>query len=376
MRGDNKPLSVAEINSINNVLKQLNAKTIPYNTKAHNAAKKLDQAYLKAHAEYESNEFHAKNKKKRQTKASAQALTQALAKAKTNLKSAGGGGASESKQSESNYFNENSEEDEEDESYVKREKHRTENRAKRIGTTKAVKALTKFATKKQTDRYNETTGKLHSDTKEAERVLSAFANNRDRPRNPNSKKEKAKKLLNISPTMVDPNLMEEQKQKAQDGLKTMASTLKKKDMLKDLKRVADYKEKQNEEASKKRQAIMAEGQTDLTIRQPTPHTGIGKMADADSTVKPKGQVLVEEFIELKDTDPIKAEVKRKQLQDEFNEEDINTIVNKTPGKTGKEKKAIKALIRSNDPIELPALPLPHICQVNHHQEHQKREKVI
>jgi len=82
------------------------------------------------------------------------------------------------------------------------------------------------------------------------------------------------------------------------------------------------------------------------------------MADADSTVKPKGQVLVEEFIELKDTDPTKAEAKRKQLRDEFDEEDINIIVNKTPGKTVKEKKAIKASIRSNDPIDLPALPPP------------------
>jgi hypothetical protein len=45
-------------------------------------------------------------------------------------------------------------------------------------------------------------------------------------------------------------------------------------------------------------------------------------------------------------------------EDEFDEEYINIIVNKTPGKTVKAKKAIKALIRSNDPIELPALPPP------------------
>ena len=56
---------------------------------------------------------------------------------------------------------------------------------------------------------------------------------------------------------------------------------------------------------------MAEGQTDLTIREPTPRSGIGKMADADSTVKPKGQALVEEFIALKDTNPAKAEAKRR-----------------------------------------------------------------
>ena len=82
------------------------------------------------------------------------------------------------------------------------------------------------------------------------------------------------------------------------------------------------------------------------------------MADADSTAKPKGQALVEEFIALKDTNPTKAEAKRKQLQDEFDEEEVNRIVKNTPGKTNKERKELKALLRSNDPIELPALPPP------------------
>jgi hypothetical protein len=145
--------------------------------------------------------------------------------------------------------------------------------------------------------------------------------------------------------------MEEQK-----GIKAMASKLRTKDLMKGLTK---YKDKQNEEASKKRQAIIAEGQTDLAIREPTPKSGIGKMADADSTVKPKGQVLVEEFIVLKDTDPEKAEQKRKQLQDEFDDEEINKIVKiTTPSQTNKERKEIKALLRSNDPIEPPALPPP------------------
>ena len=60
MKQDNKPLSIVEINRINNILKQLNAKTIPYNTKAHNAAKKLDQAYIKSRGAYDVEQFHAK----------------------------------------------------------------------------------------------------------------------------------------------------------------------------------------------------------------------------------------------------------------------------------------------------------------------------
>jgi hypothetical protein len=342
-------LTVPEVNQINNILTQMNAKKIPYNTRAHNGAEKVKQAYMNSKNTLKDEDSDDEVERKHQQR------EERRRKAR-EAQGAGGGGVSESKKSESkqsNYFDEDSEKEEAD------------NTVKRIGKKKAVEALKKFATKKQTDRYNEPTGAIHSNVKEAETLLDAFAKNHDRRR-----KSKEKMLLNDSPTMVDPNLMEEQKRKAQEGLKTMASTLKKKEMLKDLKRVADYKEKQNEEASKKRQAIMAEGKTDLPIRQPTPNTGIGKMADADSTVKPKGQVLVEEFIELKDTDPTKAEAKRKQLRDEFDEEDINVIVNKTPGKTVKEKKAIKALIRSNDPIELPALPPPHICQVNHHQEHQ------
>jgi hypothetical protein len=134
----------------------------------------------------------------------------------------------------------------------------------------------------------------------------------------------------------------------------MANRLRRKDTIKSLK---DYKETQNEEASKKRRAIIAEGQTDLAIREPTPRSGIGKMADADSTVKPKGQLLVEQIIELKDTNPSKAEQKRKELQDEFNDEEINRIVKTaTPNQTNKERKKIKALLRSNEPIEPPALP--------------------
>ena len=81
---------------------------------------------------------------------------------------------------------------------------------------------------------------------------------------------------------------------AQEGIKTMASKLRTSDLIKGLTK---YKETQNEEASKKRQAIMAEGQTDLAIRQPTPNSGIGKMADADSTVKPKGQASVQTLVE-------------------------------------------------------------------------------
>jgi hypothetical protein len=70
------------------------------------------------------------------------------------------------------------------------------------------------------------------------------------------------------------------------------------------------------------------------------------------------ETLVKEFIALKDTDPAQAETKRKQLRDEFDDEDINKIVNKTPGKTNKEKKVLKSLIHSNEPIEPPALPPP------------------
>jgi len=85
MRGDNKPLSVAEINRVNNILKKLNAKTIPYNTKAHNAAKKLDQAYAKNFENYKADQFHAKNKTKRQR---AQAIAQAIAQTKAKPKTA------------------------------------------------------------------------------------------------------------------------------------------------------------------------------------------------------------------------------------------------------------------------------------------------
>jgi len=215
MKQDNKPLSVPDINRINNILKQLNAKTIPYNTKAHNAAKKLDTAYIKAHDDHMNNQAIAKMKTKRQQALLQKQFDEIKAKKKTEQSAAGGGGVS----------------------------------------------------------------------------------------------------LNQKPTMVDQNLMEEQK-----GIKAMASKLRTKELIKGLTK---YKDKQNEEASKKRQAIMAEGQTDLAIREPTPKSGIGKMADADSTVKPKGQVLVEEFIVLKDTDPEKAEQKRKQLQDEFDDEEIN-----------------------------------------------------
>jgi hypothetical protein len=103
MKQDNKPLSVPEINRINNILKKLNAKTIPYNTKAHNAAEKMNQAYLKDFEKNKSDQFHAQNKTKRQQeerkkkqalikqaqdKAIANATAKVQSKAKTTTQSA------------------------------------------------------------------------------------------------------------------------------------------------------------------------------------------------------------------------------------------------------------------------------------------------
>ena len=87
----NRPLTVFEVNRINDILTQLNAKKIPYNTLAHNGANKLKQAYMskKESDPIDDDEVERKYQKKEARRRKAK-----------EEQSAGGGGFSESKRSE------------------------------------------------------------------------------------------------------------------------------------------------------------------------------------------------------------------------------------------------------------------------------------
>jgi hypothetical protein len=65
----NRPLTVPEVNKINNILTQRNAKKIPYGTLAHNGAEKLKQAYMKKEKEDMDDEVEQKYQKKEEQSA-------------------------------------------------------------------------------------------------------------------------------------------------------------------------------------------------------------------------------------------------------------------------------------------------------------------
>ncbi len=113
--------------------------------------------------------------------------------------------------------------------------------------------------------------------------------------------------------------------------------------------VSDQKE---EEESKKRQALIKANQpSDLPHRTVSSSGGVGKMPEEGQAVIPKGQELVNEFIEIVNTDPAKASEIRTALQIEFNDDDLNRMVKNSPVKlTQKQSKEIKGILRSESAI--------------------------
>jgi len=56
MQQTNRPLTAPEVNKINNILTQMNAKKIPFGTLAHNGANKIRDAYIKKEEEEQKNQ--------------------------------------------------------------------------------------------------------------------------------------------------------------------------------------------------------------------------------------------------------------------------------------------------------------------------------